>query len=208
MDIELPKVPEVLDRRMRRSRSALLLAAVHLLTERGTSEVSVTELAEAADVSRRVLYQHFGDRDGLLIAAAIDLVTRELLPRLPQPLQTEAATVEIVSHIADHRPFYRALLTGSCAYAATKTMSGLFRPFSMASARELFGDLDDQAATEVADYFTGATVTAVTGWLVDGPAQLDPEEFAERLHRIQSVLTGAPADTTQAEGHHETTVRG
>ncbi len=83
------------------------------------------------------------------------------------------------------------MLTGSCAYAAIRTVNSLFRPYSVAGARQLFGDLDEQAAGEVADFFTGATAMALTGWLVDGPVPLDPDGFAERLPRIQSVITGA-----------------
>jgi AcrR family transcriptional regulator len=185
---------------VRRSRSALLSAAIRLVTERETTEISVTDLAEAADVTRRVLYQHFGDRDALLVAAAVELLTQELLPRLPQDLETAATTLVLARHFAEHRRFYRAVLTGSCAYAATRTVNGLFRPYSMVSARQLFGDLDEQAAGEIAEYFTGATATALTAWLVDGPAPLDPQEFAERLLRIQSVLTGVHRDRPRPHG--------
>ncbi|MEV1064888.1 helix-turn-helix domain-containing protein [Streptomyces sp. NPDC050263] len=179
------------DRRVRRSRSALLSAAVRLVGERGTTALSATELAEAADVSRRVLYLHFGDRDGVLIAAAVELVTRELLPQLPEDLEDAPTTLAMARHFAEHRPFYRAMLTGSCAYAATRTVLGLLRSYGIAGARRRFVDLDEQAAAEVADFLTGAGAMALTAWLVDGPDPLDPAEFAERLMRVESVITGA-----------------
>ncbi|MER5427177.1 TetR/AcrR family transcriptional regulator [Streptosporangium roseum] len=208
MDVELPEGSEVGDRRVRRSRSALLSAAVRVVTERETTEVSVTELAEAADVSRRVLYQHFGDRDTLLAAAAVDLVTRELLPRLPHEPEAMAETPVLARHFAEHRRFYRAVLTGSCAHAATRAVSGLFHPLSTASARRLFGGIDDQVVGEVADFFTGGTVMALSRWLVEGPEPLDPQEFTERLLRIQSVLTGPPAAPTPERIPHEKTAAG
>ncbi|GGT00220.1 TetR/AcrR family transcriptional regulator [Streptomyces chromofuscus] len=191
MDFGLPPPPEVRDRRVQRSRAALLSAAVRLVGERGTTALSATELAEAADVSRRVLYLHFGDRDGLLIAAAVELVTRELLPQLPPNLDDTRTALAVSRHFAERRPFYRPLLTGSCAYAAIRTVVSLFRPHSLAGARELFGDLDDRAVGEVADFFTGAMAMALTEWLVDGPTPPDPDGFAERLLRIQSLLAGA-----------------
>jgi AcrR family transcriptional regulator len=191
VEFDLPSSPEVRDRRVKRSRSALLSAAVRLVGERGTAAVSATDLAEAADVSRRVLYQHFGDRDGVLIAAAVDLVTRELLPQLPRQPDDTAATLAMARHFAEHRLFYRAMLTGSCAYSVTRTLISLFRPYSITSARQRFEDLDEHAAGELADYFTGGTATALSEWLVDGPDRLDPNEFTERLLRIHFLLTGA-----------------
>lgn len=80
MQLEPIQEPGTQDRRVRRSRAALMAAAVRLVSERGTSDIPVTDLAEAADVSRRLVYLQFGDRDTLLTEAAIDLVRRELLP--------------------------------------------------------------------------------------------------------------------------------
>ncbi|MFI1212945.1 TetR family transcriptional regulator [Streptomyces sp. NPDC020802] len=37
--------------------------------ERGTSAVALSDIAEAADVSRKVVYQPFGDRDTQLLEA-------------------------------------------------------------------------------------------------------------------------------------------
>ncbi|MDQ4115083.1 MAG: TetR/AcrR family transcriptional regulator [Actinomycetota bacterium] len=191
MLFDIPTSPTVTDRRARRSQSALLSAAVRLVGERGTTAVSATELAHEADVSRRVMYQHFGDRDGLLIAATANLVAQELLPRLSEDPYAPSTRLAVVGHFAEHRDFYRATLTGSCAYAAARTLNSLFRPFSIAMARRWYGDLDEQTVEDMADYLTGGSTMALTAWLVDGPAPLDVEEFAERLFRIQSALTGA-----------------
>jgi AcrR family transcriptional regulator len=68
------------DRRVRRNRAALMAAAVRLVSERGTTALPVADLADAADVSRQLVHLQFGDRDALLVAAATDLVERELIP--------------------------------------------------------------------------------------------------------------------------------
>ncbi|MFE7836069.1 TetR family transcriptional regulator [Streptomyces sp. NPDC057474] len=46
----------------------------------GVDRDARSDIAEAADVSRRVVYQHFGDRDTLLLEAGLGLARRELLP--------------------------------------------------------------------------------------------------------------------------------
>lgn len=185
---------------MRRSRSALLEAAVRLVGERGTTAVSATELAEAADVSRRVLYQHFGDRDGVLVEAVGELVRRELLSRLPEDPEDASATLAVARHFAEYRSFYRAMVTGSCAHAAIRTVVRVLRPYRVAMARKLFADLNDQALGEVADFLAGGTAMALAEWLVEGPDPLDPGGLAERLARIQSSLTGAHRGRSRQHG--------
>ncbi|MFD9122937.1 TetR/AcrR family transcriptional regulator [Streptomyces bottropensis] len=80
-------------------------AAVELVTERGTAAVPLSDIAEAADVSQRVVYQHFGDRDALLLEAGLDLARRELLPQLadaPPGTTTREQTLATARHFAGH----------------------------------------------------------------------------------------------------------
>jgi AcrR family transcriptional regulator len=55
LGVDLNVAEPALDRRVRRSRTALMRAAVALVTECGTAAVSLSDVAEAADVSRRVV---------------------------------------------------------------------------------------------------------------------------------------------------------
>ena len=48
----------------------ILETAWELMTERGTVDVTVAEIAKASGVSRQLVYFHFGDRGGLLTAMA------------------------------------------------------------------------------------------------------------------------------------------
>lgn len=189
------------DRRVRRTRAALLSAAIDLTSRRQTTDIPVTDVAEVADVSRRVLYQHFGSLEGLIVASVEDLLQAELLPRIADDLDVSSTTLEIAKHVAQHSSFYRAVLMGACAHATTAAVSALFRPYRIGAARQTFGDLDDDTADEVGDYLTGGTVAAMTRWLVNTP-EPHPEEFAERMQRIQQVLAGADRNraTHPAEG--------
>lgn len=182
------------DRRVRRSRSALMRAAVALVTERDSTAVPVSDIAEAADVSRQVLYQQFGDRDALVLEAALDLVRRELLAGLADAEHRQggrAAMLALGRHFAEHRRFYRALLTGSCAFALNKALTGLFLPLNRQSLELLPGErLDDRTAEDLAAFMTGGAAVVVNTWVVEGPDPLDPEEFTDRLMRLWSVVLG------------------
>ncbi|QUH02102.1 helix-turn-helix transcriptional regulator [Saccharopolyspora erythraea] len=181
------------DRRVRRSRAALMRAAVELVTERGTAAVTLSDIAEAADVSRRVVYQHFGDRDALLLEAGLDLVRRELLPHLaddPRVAAGREQALAVARHFAGHRAFYRALLTGSCAFALDRGLIGVLLPINRQAIQRLHGDrLTREAIDDLAAFLTGGAGSFVTSWVVDGADPLDPEAFTDRLMGVMSVLT-------------------
>jgi AcrR family transcriptional regulator len=190
--MELTATPPAADRRVRRSRAALMRAAVALVTERGTAAVPVSDIADLADVGRRLVYEHFGDRDALLLEAGLDLARRELLPRIAGPPATSGArppALTVVRHFADHRVFYRALLTGSCGFALDRGLIGLLLPVNREYVRQAYGDrLDPQTVEDLAAYVTGGASAFFTTWLVESPDPLDPEAFTDRLLRVMSVL--------------------
>jgi len=177
------------DRRVQRTRAALMAAAVRLVSERGTTSVPVTDLTEAADVSRKLLYMHFGDRDALLAAAALDLVERGLAAQAEVPEDVRGRVLDVARLFAAHRPFYRAILTGSCAFAMTSALGGLFGALSQTTVRQLFGALDQDALDDLAMFFASGAVAIVSDWLTGDAA--DPGQLADRLLRVAAVL--APA---------------
>ncbi|MEV6643052.1 TetR/AcrR family transcriptional regulator [Amycolatopsis sp. NPDC051371] len=178
----------VKDRRVRRSRAALMRAAVELVSERDSTAVAVSEIAEAADVSRQVLYQQFGDRDSLLLEAAQDLVRRELLTELPDDERT--SLLALARHFAAHRRFYRALLTGASAFAFTEALTSVFLPLNRHHLGHALRDrLGAPEIEDLATFLTGGVGAVVNAWVTDGPDPLDPDGFTDRLMRIRSVVT-------------------
>ncbi|MGA6161658.1 TetR/AcrR family transcriptional regulator [Amycolatopsis magusensis] len=179
------------DRRVARSRAALFAAAVRLVTERGTTAVPITELAEAADLSRQAVYLHFANRDEVLVAAAADLARREMAGAGEGG--GRSALLAAVGHFAGHREFYRAMLSGPCAFALTRALGDLLAPVN----RHLLGTLVDVAPgtlDDLAVFVTGGMGALINAWLLD-EAHPDPEEFADRLARLWRGLgLTAPAD--------------
>jgi AcrR family transcriptional regulator len=173
-----------IDRRVRRSREALMRAAVTVVGARGTSNVAVSEIAEAADVSRQLIYQQFGERDALLLEAALDLFRTELAVA-DGDLTDRAKVLAMARHFAAHRAFYRAMLTGPCSYALNKALIELISPVNEQIVRQMFGA---EVAPEVTLFLTGGAATVVNAWVVEAPGPLDPEEFTDRLMRMPPIL--------------------
>lgn len=196
--------PPAEDRRVRRSRSALFAAAIKLVTERETTAISVSDLADAADVSRRLIYQQFKDRDSLLLAAALDFARRARQERRERIGDgSEVARDRLVAmgaHFAEHRGFYRTMLTGSCAYAFSQALCELFAPGNLQLIRRRYGDdLDPDVVRDLTEYMTGGTAAIVHSWVVSAPEPLDPAEPANRLGQLLPLVIGlAPAASTGA----------
>ena len=62
------------DRRIVRSRNAILSAFERLLMEKPLADITVSAIAREANVDRKTFYVHFGTVDGLLDAIAVDVV--------------------------------------------------------------------------------------------------------------------------------------
>lgn len=167
-----------------------MAAAVRLVSEQGTTTLPVADLSNAADVSRQLVYLQFGDRDALLVAAAADLVERELLPEVrDDSAPHRVRLLAMARHFARHRSFYRAMLTGSCAFPMARALNRLFAPLVTGEGlREVFGELDETTARDLAAMFTGGTGAIVNDWVIEAADPLDPEELADRLLRVTTVL--------------------
>jgi len=181
---ELPRI----DPRIRRSRAALLEAAVEVVEEQRCAEVSVTEVARRAGVSRKVVYERFGSGRELIAAAVVHLVQAELMPRLSDEPESAESVLVAAHHLSDHRAFYKAVLQGGSAIDVQSAVIELFRPLSRDAARRAFGHLDDRSAAETAEFLAGATVMAITRWVVETPDDLDPDAFAGKLLRLMDAL--------------------
>jgi AcrR family transcriptional regulator len=62
----VPQSGSLRDRKRRRAEDAIRKAALELFSERGFDQVSVTEIAERAEVGRTTFFRYFGDKQEVL----------------------------------------------------------------------------------------------------------------------------------------------
>ena len=201
MEFELAAATPAKDRRVRRSRAALIQAAIALVTERGTAAIPISDIAAAADVSRQLVYQHFGDRDALLLEAALDLARTELLPRFAEAsAEGRERALAMTRHFAEHRVFYRAMLNSSSAHALTKALSGLILPVNRRAVEAHFAeDHDPQQLDDLAVFITGGGAAFINAWVTDAEDPLDPEDLADRLIGLLGIITAAVRQTAASD---------
>jgi AcrR family transcriptional regulator len=101
------------DRRVRRTRTALLDALLALMIEKGYEAVTVQDLIDRADVGRSTFYAHFTDKSDLLheamsgLRAIVEPGPDDAPPDRRRPLRFSR---RMFRHVADQQLLLRALL--------------------------------------------------------------------------------------------------
>ncbi|OIH99914.1 MULTISPECIES: TetR/AcrR family transcriptional regulator [unclassified Curtobacterium] len=64
----MPQTPPLIERKQRAARDRIVRAAGELFAERGFADVSVSDIAERAEVGRTTFFRHFGDKQEVVFA--------------------------------------------------------------------------------------------------------------------------------------------
>ena len=64
----MPSTPPLVERKQRAARERIERAAAELFAERGYAKVSVSDIAERAEVGRTTFFRHFGDKQEVVFA--------------------------------------------------------------------------------------------------------------------------------------------
>lgn len=114
--------PGSVDRRVARTRQALLKAFVALMFERNYRTISVADIAQRADVGRSTFYEHFTGKDEVLLksmewmfATLADCV----LPETPRP-----ALDALIAHYWENRRLARIVFAPPIEAKLRRALAG------------------------------------------------------------------------------------
>ncbi len=112
-------------------REQLLDVGRALFAERGFEATSIEEIASRAGVSKPVVYEHFGGKEGLYAVVVdremqrlLDKITGALVGGHPRELLEEAATA-LLCYIEEDTDGFRVLVRDSPVAASTGTFASL-----------------------------------------------------------------------------------
>ncbi|MFF8955589.1 TetR/AcrR family transcriptional regulator [Streptomyces sp. NPDC014894] len=197
MPIPKNAAAERMDPRVRRTRALLREAALQLAAERDVELLTIADIAARATVNRATVYQHYRDRDALLLDAMEEEIGRlaHAAARCPLTRPADRTPVELTDlfgHVEANATLYRRMLGPGGAARFINRLRELL-------AREVAGQLgsDDADGPEEsgparelhAHYVAGAFVGVFTAW-VSMPVRPSAAEAAQEVWR---VLRGAPA---------------
>ncbi|HEY2763032.1 MAG TPA: TetR/AcrR family transcriptional regulator [Pseudonocardiaceae bacterium] len=112
-------------------REQLLDVGRALFAQKGFDAASIEEVAHRAGVSKPVVYEHFGGKEGLY-AVVVDREMRQLLQRMTSALSAghprellEQAALSLLGYIQDSSDGFRILVRDSPVASASGTFSSL-----------------------------------------------------------------------------------
>ena len=98
-------------------REQLISVAQQLFADHGVQPTTVEDIAPAAGITKPLIYEHFGGKEGLY-AVVVDRAVRDLLDQLTGSLSSggssrerlERGTVALLAYIEEHPAAFRVLL--------------------------------------------------------------------------------------------------
>lgn len=157
-------------------RQQLLDVARKLFAEKGFDGTSIEEIAQRANVSKPVVYEHFGGKEGIY-AVVVDRETQSLLDRMVSTLHgghpramLEQAASALLAYVEESRDGFRILVRDSPVASASGTFSTLLNDIAMQVEHILARQFDargydDKLAPLYAQALVGMVALSGQWWL-------------------------------------------
>ena len=160
-------------------RHQLIDVARSLFAERGYEGTSIEEIAARAHVSKPVVYEHFGGKEGLY-AVVVDREMSALLDRISSSLtnnrfrpRLEQVTLALLTYVEERTDGFRLLIRDSPASHTSGTYATLLNDAVAQVASILAGDFarrgqDPELAPLYAQALVGSVTMTAQWWLDAG----------------------------------------
>jgi AcrR family transcriptional regulator len=171
-------------------RAQLLDIGRRLFAERGLDGTSIEEIAAQAGVSKPVVYEHFGGKEGLY-AVVVDREVERFLTMATTLLEGpdtmakyEVAAVQLLRYIQENSDGFRILVRDSNPTSGSGTFASLISDIA-SQVEYLLGDVlkvrgyDPKLAPVYAQMLVGMVASAGQWWLDERKPKL--EEMAAHL---------------------------
>lgn len=157
-------------------RQQLIEIGRALFAERGYDATSIEEIAQRAQVSKPVVYEHFGGKEGLYavvvdreMSMLLDMITSSLT-RNRSRIRLEQVALALLTYIEERTDGFRILVRDQPAATAEGRYSSLLNEATNQVAHILGGDFErrgfDTSLTGLyAQALVGMVSTAATWWL-------------------------------------------
>lgn len=182
------------DPRVRRTRALLRTAALELAAERDVESLTIADIAERATVNRATVYQHYRDRDALLLDAMEEEVTRLAHAAARCPLtrpakRTPDELVALFRHVGTNATLYHRMLGPGGAARFINQLRDLLAAEVAAQLPPTNAPADTVSLRT--HYLAGAFVGVFTQWASLGDDRPTAEEAAGAVWALLRGTTTA-----------------
>lgn len=191
------------DPRIARSKAALREAMIELMEERGFDAFTVNDLCQRAGLNRGTFYNHFKDKDSLLLAfenevlAELDEFSRKMgelsimeLMRYRVSKKPLPVLVELFDYVRKEGAFFHAVLgPGGDVRFGPQLREAVCSKLIMSLLHDRYREDPTPFVNYYIAYFAGAYVSVIVRWIETGMRET-PEEMAVIAVRLFFIKPG------------------
>ena len=191
------------DRRITRTRTALRAALIACMEAQGLDAVSVGDLCEAADITRGTFYNHFKDKDALLLAFEDELIeglgeiqARMAQVGLPELALTVAAKkplpilVDLFDYLRSQGAFLHAVLgPGGDGSFANRLRDAACTNLVQSILHERYRKSTDAFVGYYVAFYASAYLGVIVRWIETGMRE-SSEDMARIAQRLLFIKPG------------------
>jgi AcrR family transcriptional regulator len=173
------------DRRVRKSQEAIKMAVIGLMIEKDFDQITIQDISNRADVSRRTIYLHYTDKFDLLDKLIEEHITN--LREICESTEDDAGYGDMglvwFEYFENHSLFFSALLASKgSSFFRSQFLSFFVGELKKGNSMSEGGSI--AAITEginVEVQFLGAAIVGVVEWWFKKEKPLPPSVMAERI---------------------------
>jgi AcrR family transcriptional regulator len=175
------------DRRVVRTRQAVVKAVTGLIFSSGVASVSMATVAEAANVGRSTLYEHFRNKDELLAASIAPLFDKLAAACVDTNDNDDSSNLHaLVAHFWAGRAFAPSMLQGRTGQVVGEVLIESFECALTARDRSNNSRISPTRRRLPATYLARGTVGVLLDWLT-GRVSGSASEIATILRAFAEI---------------------
>lgn len=181
-----------IDRRVLRSRKAIIEAFDRLLEEKELDQITVSAIAREANIDRKTFYVHFGTIDGLLDALAEERVD-EILDVMEDALSAASPDMELEVAVAKffdiaNQVVCTKLVDSVCrrkSFPADELLTRVLKSFKVKLVERdmLFAQIPDDLLEFHLSYIMGGIISIYKSW-VNSNRSVSVEQVSQIAHEL------------------------
>ncbi|MUT64833.1 TetR/AcrR family transcriptional regulator [Paenibacillus sp. NEAU-GSW1] len=172
-----------MDRRIQKTREAIMSAFVALLEEKGFEQITLNEIAQQANVNRGTIYLHYLDKYDLLdkcIETYLNL--HDCMPQNLSRLSIRKSLLNTFQHLENNAFIYTVLMKSKgIPTFRSRLLTGVHK--GLALQLEMNGPNTHMKKTIMVQFLVSAIAGLVEWWILEG-RPYPPEEMVEHVMEL------------------------
>jgi Transcriptional regulator len=169
------------DRRIIKSQEAIKKAIIELISEKNFDQITIQDISDRADVSRKTIYLHYADKFDLL-----DKLIEEYIDRLRKVSETACemewrpATQVCFEYLESHYLFFSTMLANKGApYFRSRFLEYQIEAFKNELRKT--NEKNSSVNEEVIVHFVASAYVGVVEWWLTNGMPYPPREMADQV---------------------------